>query len=126
MGNGMSVSVLYRLLPRALYAAGLVKAKSADAFTRSLSDTRALEGVYPDTLREATRPAKRNLARGSHDDHHHGEPPAAEPHAAASSSSDGPVGPLPPAGRIPGNVVQAQAPGRCCFMPQANKRQRRQ
>ena len=50
LGNGMSVNVLHRLLPRALWSAGLLERKTRDVFKIPPSEARALSGYFPDAL----------------------------------------------------------------------------
>ena len=52
LGNGMSVNVLYRLLPRALRSAGLLERKPRDVFKIPPAEARALHGYFPDALYE--------------------------------------------------------------------------
>ena len=53
LGNGMSINVLYRLLPRALYAAGLLVRKPTDVFKAKLYDLKRFEKRrLPDALWE--------------------------------------------------------------------------
>ena len=52
LGNGMSVNVLYRLLPRALWSAGLLERKTRDVFKIPPSEAQALSGYFPDALCE--------------------------------------------------------------------------
>jgi site-specific DNA-cytosine methylase len=50
LGNGMSVNVLYRLLPRVLWSAGLLEHKTRDVFKTPPSEARGLSGFLPDAL----------------------------------------------------------------------------
>ena len=51
LGNAMSVNVLYRVLPRALYAAGLLVSKADDVYKRELCDLKQFrKRLLPDAL----------------------------------------------------------------------------
>ena len=50
LGDGASVNVLYRLLPRALWSAGLLERKTRDVFKVPPSEARGLSGFFPDAL----------------------------------------------------------------------------
>ena len=52
LGDGMSVNVLYRLLPRALWSAGLLGRRMRDVFKIPPLDSRGLSGYFPDALYE--------------------------------------------------------------------------
>ena len=52
LGSGMSVNILYRLLPRALWSAGLLERKPRDVFKIPPAEARALHGYFPDALYE--------------------------------------------------------------------------
>ena len=53
LGNAMSVNVLCRILPRALYAAGVLVNKAEDVYETGLYDFRMFrKRLLPDTLLE--------------------------------------------------------------------------